>query len=1223
MRSKSLNQEFLLGLGILALLSACTKELKTEEVGKLALGAKSDISSENYLLTASVLEMSRFTSGDYNSAFKFGDNKLVSLEFTENSLLVVEKERDARYASDINKKLILEIPVAHTQIECAKNAQGECTNREQEVDSKKVDWKNMTNFRIQSGNVEHKALEPLPILWDIFVGSPCFKETKSEMIGSEISKDYINFKVRRYFTQVCIDSIENSLAETSVSAVYNYAMVRVGSIASPDFLPVKYTDKEETTFGYFTTKRNIRDVGGSLVDNNTESLMNHWNPNRTSIDYYLSRNFEKHPTLIKATETAVAAVNEGLKASGAKFKINLKGPSDENPGDNRKSMIVLVEDPFSSAPLGYGPQVENPATGEIISAKSMMYLAGFKQYMAINYRQVETLIRDEKNQKAAALAAEESAKAQQQARQSDQNQQSQVQQSFISEKGLRVKAALSGLTKQARSSVSVNQSSPKVTSLNRELAKKLNKEGQSLKNYSARVNEEFNKRDVKAYVKYIQEAKNCSNFGSMNGINASAIKPEVLAQIKSLFLDSRTELLRPWETLADAEKVAFENIILPEIWVPTLIHELGHNLGLRHNFEGSEDKDSFYDQEELAAKGISHEIPYSTVMEYGDDLRSLPIMGKYDIAALKFAYAGKVDLVPAVIGEDGAVEGGQKGKDVSRVTRSLIIKEGGSHKRLSLDEVAVQIAKENSAKPNSDKLTIEPFGFCTDENLGVNTGCRRFDEGTTTSEIAKHLVDSYKQFYDTRMLRNNRADFSSVDDSAALSRQVYLMTEMKAFQESLDRLSALFKIPLEDLRGIKADWIQDLFKAADLVNNFYIEVITTPSLKCVVINSNGNVSVSDPDAAGLRSVDCQDLANDLEELNLRAGPTDPQFMVIGEFGRVFNSTKTARSTNSFIDQIDIRGFWLAKKAAAQVLFGRNTGIASFDSTQSSAWDDLAMRERLKKLLFDFSTDSLRAPVEVRMTDGSVFTTDGALQIDTHKNMQVEQALAPFISKRLGIDHKKQTFKEILLKVAAAEATRVPEFASNGRELLSLVSVNKSVGFDPAMKAENGLLLIDGTQNFLATAGNLIAVDQIGKVQLEELFASRVLVAPVAPELTPVEAIAEKDSQQVREEKLRIIAENSLLTEKFDKESEAYNQARKAQANLIKNAVTALGDKRAKLGALGLVRAAPGLTLREAELLVKLNQSVGVERLERHLNEWFEGTLDTSKAIENLDALVAI
>ena len=55
-----------------------------------------------------------------------------------------------------------------------------------------------------------------------------------------------------------------------------------------------------------------------------------------------------------------------------------------------------------------------------------------------------------------------------------------------------------------------------------------------------------------------------------------------------------------------------------------LSHELGHNLGLRHNFKGSLD----FDQQ-------TEEVPSSTVMDY---ILGMPKPGSYDHAAMRYAY---------------------------------------------------------------------------------------------------------------------------------------------------------------------------------------------------------------------------------------------------------------------------------------------------------------------------------------------------------------------------------------------------------------------------------------------------------------------------------------------------------------------------------------------------------------------------------------------------------
>lgn len=62
-------------------------------------------------------------------------------------------------------------------------------------------------------------------------------------------------------------------------------------------------------------------------------------------------------------------------------------------------------------------------------------------------------------------------------------------------------------------------------------------------------------------------------------------------------------------------------------------HELGHNLGLRHNFRGNMGA-----KDELGKNGVSH-----SVMEYlGKEMRHLDRIGPYDMMAIKYGYTGVV-----------------------------------------------------------------------------------------------------------------------------------------------------------------------------------------------------------------------------------------------------------------------------------------------------------------------------------------------------------------------------------------------------------------------------------------------------------------------------------------------------------------------------------------------------------------------------------------------------
>lgn len=159
----------------------------------------------------------------------------------------------------------------------------------------------------------------------------------------------------------------------------------------------------------------------------------------------------------------------------------------------------------------------------------------------------------------------------------------------------------------------------------------------------------------------------------------------------------------------------------------TLIHEMGHNLGLRHNFKGSVDKDNFPEIEFRLPDGSTEKrvVRSSSIMEYTSlEEDRLTEAGPYDIAAIRFGYADRVKLADGTIAKVNT----QK----------------------SLDE---QFGLQQGKFGN-----LAPYQFCTDEDtfLGYDAMCRLHDAGVTPLEVVEIAIASTENAYHMTHFRRDR-----------------------------------------------------------------------------------------------------------------------------------------------------------------------------------------------------------------------------------------------------------------------------------------------------------------------------------------------------------------------------------------------------------------------------------------------------------------------------------
>ena len=168
-------------------------------------------------------------------------------------------------------------------------------------------------------------------------------------------------------------------------------------------------------------------------------------------------------------------------------------------------------------------------------------------------------------------------------------------------------------------------------------------------------------QQVKNYIRYeiFQKDKKYRKTKEENDIHV--VSPYIRSQIEEQcddvqkFVNSEKEKNpKPADILQDTEAVlSCARVLSKESVLAVLIHELGHGVGLGHNFKASADEQNYYESiEELKSYFSQARIQEKTeiaqtssVMDYlpSDVIQPASYLGKYDLAALRFIYRNQVE----------------------------------------------------------------------------------------------------------------------------------------------------------------------------------------------------------------------------------------------------------------------------------------------------------------------------------------------------------------------------------------------------------------------------------------------------------------------------------------------------------------------------------------------------------------------------------------------------
>jgi hypothetical protein len=231
------------------------------------------------------------------------------------------------------------------------------------------------------------------------------------------------------------------------------------------------------------------------------------------------------------------------------------------------------------------------------------------------------------------------------------------------------------------------------------------------------------------------------------------------------------------------------------------VHEMGHNMGLRHNFKGSYDAMNYFDRyweirkldNTIGPRTSDPRTPaenqagimvpsYSSIMDYGAKWNSDFFgLGRWDTAAILHAYSGFTqvfkNVAPARFKELGTIQNFRTFSwptpfdwqsltainytrlhydavanptgivDTTEANRTWVPTPWITPQLVGTDEIwMTDQVIEQIVNGTSTKRVMVPYKFCSDEFRGSSLGCNYFDEGADLYEISRNWIDDPNQY---------------------------------------------------------------------------------------------------------------------------------------------------------------------------------------------------------------------------------------------------------------------------------------------------------------------------------------------------------------------------------------------------------------------------------------------------------------------------------------------
>jgi hypothetical protein len=369
---------------------------------KSTLTTQPEDREDNWLMKVTVVGASSPNIvGDYAFPGLESELKLVKFRFHENKLQVLDgvrfQEDDLANPNDDAPtrldRMLMEFDGTHVDVKLRESLDGERTNFLEE--NYEEPWQRRQKFKV---DLDRTSMDPIAaIAW--YYGEwthECARPVSTHLVPDSYAFDEENRSINwtlevNYMMTIrgyCWADHLTWLAGTETGTVrYRLSFYQPPKVADDD--PEKYEpqiiaekDPVNKKYGAFQHLNIFRDAHTGLLD--AHSMLNRWNPKRTEpVVFYFQEGFP--PRFKPMFDEIKEQTNTIFEAAGANLRLDFlewnDGDIERHPGDIRYSFVMWHQDiDTTRGLLGYGPSSVHPITGEKLSANLNLYNIGLDYY---------------------------------------------------------------------------------------------------------------------------------------------------------------------------------------------------------------------------------------------------------------------------------------------------------------------------------------------------------------------------------------------------------------------------------------------------------------------------------------------------------------------------------------------------------------------------------------------------------------------------------------------------------------------------------------------------------------------------------------------------------------------------------------------------------------------------------------------------------------------------